>query len=142
MRGRALAGKSAGGGPGPPDRGQTETWLRARPACYRLIFVAEISERPIITMEKKTIITGDELPPGVLRAVEQGKKIEAIKLLREATGMGLANAKVLVDKASREHGPRNTPPRFVVEQAGLGKLLKMLLIIAIAFSVYRYVVPA
>lgn len=93
-------------------------------------------------MEKKAVITENELPPGVLRAIEQGRKIEAIKLLREATGLGLANAKVLVDKAARRHGPKDGAPRLVNEEASVGKLLKALLLVVIAFSVYRYFLAA
>jgi hypothetical protein len=93
-------------------------------------------------MEKKAVITENELPPGVLRAIEQGKKIEAIKLLREATGLGLANAKVLVDKAARQHGPKDGTPRLVNEETSLGTLLKTLLLVVIAFTVYRYFMAA
>lgn len=93
-------------------------------------------------MEKKAVITENELPPGVLRAIEQGRKIEAIKLLREATGLGLANAKVLVDKAARHHGPKDSAPRLVNEETGVGKLLKTLLLAVVAFSLYRYFLAA
>jgi hypothetical protein len=93
-------------------------------------------------MEKKAFITEHDLPPGVLSAIEQGKKIEAIKLLREATGLGLANAKVLVDKAARQHGPRDGTPRLVNEETSIGKLLKTLLLVVIAFSLYRYFLAA
>ena len=39
----------------------------------------------------------DPLPPDVLAALEQGNKIEAIKRLRAATGLGLKEAKDIVD---------------------------------------------
>ena len=55
-------------------------------------------------MQAEVIVTDSELPADVIRAIQQGQKIEAIKILREATGLGLANAKVLVDRASRAHG--------------------------------------
>lgn len=93
-------------------------------------------------MKKKAVITENDLPPGVLSAIERGKKIEAIKLLREATGLGLANAKVLVDKAARQHGPKDSLPRLVNEEANVGKLLKTLLLVVIAFCVYRYFLAA
>jgi len=37
------------------------------------------------------------VPAGVMEALESGNKIEAIKLYREATGVGLAEAKVFVE---------------------------------------------
>lgn len=81
--------------------------------------------------------TESDLPPEVMRAIERGRKIEAIKLLREATGMGLANAKVLVDKASRELGSRTAMPNLVTEESNIGKLLGMLLIVAVVFYLYH-----
>lgn len=89
-------------------------------------------------MKTGTVITEDDLPPDVIRAIEQGKKIEAIKLLREATGLGLANAKVLVDKAARKHGVKPRPPIMTEEGPNVGRLLKALLIVAAAFAFYRY----
>ena len=41
------------------------------------------------------------LPQEVLIALERGNKIEAIKLYREATGAGLAEAKDAVEAAER-----------------------------------------
>jgi hypothetical protein len=87
---------------------------------------------------KTTIITENDLPPEVIRAIEQGRKIEAIKLLREATGLGLANAKVLVDKAGRQHTRGSAQPRLVEDQPNLGRLLKALFLVALAFAFYRY----
>lgn len=39
------------------------------------------------------------LPPQARQALAEGKKIEAIKLVREATGLGLKEAKDTVDRA-------------------------------------------
>ena len=89
-------------------------------------------------MKTKAIITDDDLPPVVIRAIEQGRKIEAIKLLRESTGLGLANAKVLVDKAARHHAPKKAAPPIVEEQSSVGRLLTALLLVVLAFAFYRY----
>jgi ribosomal protein L7/L12 len=45
------------------------------------------------------------LPPDAAAALARGSKIEAIKLLREATGLGLAEAKHVIDAASTRDGP-------------------------------------
>lgn len=116
-----------------------ETWLCA-PAIGSA-YSPGVAAKSHLKSEMKTkrdMITDDSLPPEVIRAIEQGRKIEAIKLLREATGLGLANAKVLVDKASRQHGPKNTHPRIVDDRPNLGRLLKTLLFVAIAFALYRH----
>lgn len=90
-------------------------------------------------MNREVVITEDELPPEVIRAIEGGRKIEAIKLLRESTGLGLANAKVLVDKAARRLGPPgSTVPGFVEEETNVTSLLKALLLVVILFAVYRH----
>jgi hypothetical protein len=81
---------------------------------------------------------GPELPPEVLQAVKAGRKIEAIKLLRGATGMGLANAKVLIDAAARRHGvQREYPSMTDVSSSPLG-LIKLLLFVISAYLAYRH----
>src|SRR5262245_43442110 len=47
----------------------------------------------------------DQLPRVVTEALSAGRKIEAIKLLREATGLGLKEAKLKVDAAAMRFGP-------------------------------------
>lgn len=88
------------------------------------------------------MITENDLPPAVIRAIEQGRKIEAIKLLRESTGLGLANAKVLVDKAARQRGPGSALPGFVEEETNVRSLLKTLLLVVLVFAFYRYYMGA
>lgn len=48
---------------------------------------------------------GQDLPPEVLAALQQGRKIEAIKLLRELKGIGLKEAKDAVDSHAFERQP-------------------------------------
>lgn len=47
-----------------------------------------------------------EVPPPVLDALRRGKKIEAIKAYRAATGVGLAEAKEFVEEVQRRASPR------------------------------------
>ncbi|MDR2111500.1 MAG: ribosomal protein L7/L12 [Candidatus Accumulibacter sp.] len=49
------------------------------------------------------------LPEIVLRALARGEKIEAIKRLRETTGLGLKEAKDVIDAQTRETGARSSP---------------------------------
>jgi hypothetical protein len=48
----------------------------------------------------------DDLPDEVRYAVEAGKKIEAIKLLRESRGIGLKEAKDALDPLFDAHAPK------------------------------------
>lgn len=77
-------------------------------------------------MKSEVIITEQELPPKVIAAIKGGRKIEAIKILQEATGLGLANAKVLVDRAWSTHGPYKPPPSFADQPNRLTVLAKLL----------------
>jgi hypothetical protein len=46
-----------------------------------------------------------QLPPEITELLRQGKKIEAIKLYRETTGVGLAQAKDQVEAIERGESP-------------------------------------
>ena len=90
-------------------------------------------------MNTEVVITETELPPDVLEAIREGRKIEAIKLLREAKGLGLANAKVLVDRAWRTHGPQKPIPSFADEPQHMKYIVKsvaMALVVIAAWYFY------
>jgi hypothetical protein len=91
-------------------------------------------------MQPEVVITESELPAEVVQAIADGRKIEAIKMLREATGIGLANAKVLVDRAARAHGPRKSIPSSpLTEDVGNGKFLVSLvgaILLGVAYYLY------
>jgi ribosomal protein L7/L12 len=44
------------------------------------------------------------LPPEVINALQNGRKIQAIKLYREASGVGLKDAKDFIEDAQRRAG--------------------------------------
>ena len=46
-----------------------------------------------------------QLPPDVLNAIQNGRTIDAIKRLRKATGLGLAEAKAVIDAHVRNQPP-------------------------------------
>ncbi len=56
----------------------------------------------------------DPLPDDVLEALRAGKAVEAIQRLRQATGLGLAEAKALID----HHREADAAPAFGARQAG------------------------
>ncbi len=74
----------------------------------------------------------------VLAAVDAGRKIEAIKILREETGLGLADAKYAIDALFRER--RNDPviAAGMTEEGGAGGMIKMIVVIAIILGAYFY----
>ena len=89
-------------------------------------------------MENEVVITEKQLPSAVIQAIEQGRKIEAIKILREETGLGLANAKVLVDRAYRTHGPQKAAPGAISEESGVAKLAKSGFLVLILIGFYYF----
>ena len=93
-------------------------------------------------METEVVLTENQLSPDVIQAIRQGRKIEAIKILREETGLGLANAKVLVDRAHRTHGPQKPAPGAISEESGGAKLAKSVFLVMILIGFYYFYVNA
>ena len=91
-----------------------------------------------VQVKQEVIITESQLPSDVIRAIEKGQKIEAIKILREETGIGLANAKVLVDRAWRTHGPAKPVPSAISESSALGNLAKSIFLALILAGFYFF----
>lgn len=71
----------------------------------------------------------------VLQAVDAGRKIDAIKLLREQTGLGLKEAKQEIDQLSIIRRPDSTR---MPEQGGGGAIVKIALIGLVLFLLYRF----
>ncbi len=87
-------------------------------------------------MNSEVVLTEQELPTEVIRAIESGRKIEAIKILRETKGLGLANAKVLVDRAASRLAPRPSISPTIEQDHDSGKLLKSLLLMTLLVALY------
>ncbi|MBT9503232.1 MAG: ribosomal protein L7/L12 [Burkholderiaceae bacterium] len=83
-------------------------------------------------------IPTDPLPPEVLAALQRGNKIEAIKLMRQLTGLGLKEAKDAVE-ASPEHAQLGQgSPGEVGRSGSIGWVLLALVVAAlIAFYLMR-----
>jgi hypothetical protein len=77
-----------------------------------------------------------ELPPEALAALARGSKIEAIKIVRETQGLGLKEAKELVDAWQDAHpAPRTAGPRT---DSGLRRVVMIALLIAAAYAIYSW----
>ena len=74
----------------------------------------------------------------VIAAIDADRKIEAIKILREETGTGLADAKHLVDRLARERQGQATPAPAMSEEGGASGMLRMVVVIAVILGVYFY----
>lgn len=90
-------------------------------------------------MKSEIIITESDLPDEVIRAIKDGRKVVAIKLLCDTTGIGMANAKVLVDRAAQRLAPR--PPRQTLMKdykPSNARSLGLLLLLALAFAAWKF----
>jgi len=67
----------------------------------------------------------------VTSLVAAGRKIEAIKLVRQQTGYGLAQAKTYVEALEAGRDPRQTPPVMPPEPRSTGGRLGILILVAI-----------
>lgn len=78
-----------------------------------------------------------ELPEEVIAAIEDGRKIEAIKLLREQRNLDLKSAKKAVEThaAARPSPPR---PSVVASDSGLPRFILIVIVVAVLYFVYRY----
>ena len=80
-----------------------------------------------------------ELSPEIYQALAAGRKIEAIKLIREETGLGLAEAKDIADVLSGHGAADHTsPPPALKEEGGAGGFLAIVIAIVIAGLMYVF----
>ncbi len=79
-----------------------------------------------------------ELSPEIYQLLALGRKVEAIKLIREETGLGLAEAKELAEAISGHRGPETTPPPAMKEEGGAGGFFAIVAAILIAYFVYAF----
>ena len=77
-----------------------------------------------------------EFSAAVLDAIRRGRKIEAIKLLREEGALGLKEAKDEVDAYMRNH-PQHANPTGSHSETGIWRALAPVAIAAIAYVIYR-----
>lgn len=75
-----------------------------------------------------------DLPGDVIEAIKAGQKIQAIKRLRDAEGLGLKEAKHAVDAYIRAH-PTLQPPKS--SSSGLAVIV---FLGALAYLAYRFLV--
>jgi len=66
--------------------------------------LAVIERKLDLVMEHLGVVDAEPDPPDVVRALEQGKKIAAVKAYQQATGADLTEAKNAVDALAARRG--------------------------------------
>lgn len=81
-----------------------------------------------------------DIPIEVMQAIAAGRKIEAIKLLRARTGIGLMEAKELVDSVGRTEAGFGVEHRAAPRNdTGIRRLILVLLLLSVAVAGYFWV---
>jgi hypothetical protein len=82
---------------------------------------------------------GDTYSQAVKAAVDAGRKIEAIKIYREETGVGLKEAKEAVDFLVRQRKGSPTADNSDMAEPGSGSasLIKLVLLVAALIVAYK-----
>ncbi len=79
----------------------------------------------------------NELPADVIAAIRANRKIEAIKLLREARGLGLKEAKHAVEAYIRDN-PDAVDSAPGLEESGVNPLLVLVILAILGYLAYRF----
>jgi hypothetical protein len=89
------------------------------------------------------VLPGDGLPPEAMSALAAGNTIEAIRIVRQARGIGLQEAKAVVDAVTRtarspgDPGNRGLAPGEVPRSKSAGWMV-IVIAAAIAFAVWQW----
>lgn len=77
-----------------------------------------------------------ELPDAAITALTNGRKIEAVKIVRRERGVGLREAKDAVDHYLSTMDPSQAARRAPTTDTGTGRLLWFILVVAIVITAY------
>jgi hypothetical protein len=78
-----------------------------------------------------------ELPPEVIAALKAGRKLDAMRLLRAQQGVGLKQARELLDHAADMQTPGDAEMRPLKPDNGIGQLIKVAIALGILFVFVR-----
>jgi len=77
------------------------------------------------------------LPPEVAAAMKQGNKIEAIRMLREKTGLGLKEAKEAVESIQTDTSSLRAPGEVARSGIGMWLVAALVAVAVLAYVVFR-----
>jgi ribosomal protein L7/L12 len=82
---------------------------------------------------------GQSVPPDVVDALQKGSKIEAIRLMRVQTGLGLKEAKDAVDRYQQMNHPSNglSPGQVGDTGSGIWWVIVLVLVGVVGYMVLR-----
>jgi hypothetical protein len=81
--------------------------------------------------------TETEFPSDVITEIQANRKVTAIKLQRKHRGIGLKEAKELVDAYMEKH-PSSPRSGAQVPEGGFGRILLLILGVGVIYALYTY----
>ena len=84
------------------------------------------------------MLTERELSPEIFRLLADGRKIEAIKLIREETGLELREAKDLAEALLGNRAPTEMAPPGITEEGGASGMIAIIIAGLIAYLIYVF----
>ena len=105
--------------------------------CSTLSPPSMATKAQTITRESQVDEKDRHYSSAVLQAVDAGRKIDAIKLLREETGLGLKEAKQEIDHLAIIRRPQSAT---MPEQGGASAIVKIALVGLALFLLYRFLI--
>ncbi|NOR19801.1 MAG: hypothetical protein GQ538_06895 [Xanthomonadales bacterium] len=82
------------------------------------------------------MIENSELPPGIIRAIEAGRKIEAIKLLRTERGIDLKEAKTIIDHEMAAYRKANPEAEGKANSGSMSMVVVFIVLAGILYFVF------
>ncbi len=92
----------------------------------------------LLPLEEDVEVDEQTFSDEIIAAVDSGRKIEAIKRLREETGLSLKEAKDAIDALSVERQVDPVIAAAMSEEGGAVGLIKLLVIVAVIVAAYYY----
>jgi ribosomal protein L7/L12 len=77
---------------------------RAKEQSRTTVRLAAVERKLDLVLDHLGIVEPPAEEPDVVHYLERGERIQAIKVYRERTGMGLAEAKAAVDRIAQQRG--------------------------------------
>jgi len=78
-----------------------------------------------------------KLPADVIAELEANRKVSAIKLLRTHKGIGLKEAKELVDGYLEQH-PTTSIRQVPQSDSGIGRIILLIIGVSVIYGFYKY----
>lgn len=77
-----------------------------------------------------------EMSSEIIRAIESGRKIDAIKLLRAERGINLKAAKTIIDREVAAHRQANPQYQERTSSSGLSAIIAFVVLVAILYFIF------